>query len=82
MPINPRPSDLTGTYEDRMERIMLALSKMPNQFDAQLIRNLILELCQRYNTKSKELQIHINPNIEALERRFTDQIIKDLNLGL
>lgn len=82
MPINPRPSDLTGTYEDRIERIMLVLSKMPNQFDAQLIRNLILELCHRYNSKSQELQLYVNPKVEELERRFTDQIIKDLNLNL
>lgn len=82
MPLAIRPSDLTGTYEDRIERIMNALSKMPNQFDAQLIRNLILELCRRYDLKSRELGIFTNIEIEALDRRFTDQIIKDLNLGL
>lgn len=80
MPIQVRPSESTGTYEERIERIMTALNKMPNQFDAQLIRNIILELCHRYNNKSVELEKVTNSSTEKLDRRFTNEIIKDLNL--
>lgn len=79
MPIQPRES-APNTYEYKIERVIETLNKMPNQFDAQLIRNLILELCQRHITTCKELETHINSNIQALERRYQEQIIKDLKI--
>lgn len=75
-----RNSSVT-TYEERVARILEIISKMPNKFEAQLIRNMFFELAQRYINKSMELEKFVNPEIEKLDRRFVESIIRDLNLN-
>lgn len=79
MPIVGRSTSVT-TYEERIARILDILHRMPSSFDAQLIKNMLFELAQRYIDKSKELERYVNPKVEEMDRRFIENIIRDLNL--
>ncbi len=79
MPIVPRSSSIT-TYEERIAKVLEILAKLHNPNDADVVRNLIFDLCKRYLEKSMELERFINPKIEELDRRFIEGIIRDLNL--
>lgn len=80
MPINARKSE-PMTYEDRISRVMEIIDKIHNPFEKQLLRNFVWEMCQRYITKSKELERFVRPEIEELDRRFIETILRDLNLN-
>jgi hypothetical protein len=79
MPIIPRSSSPT-TYEERIAKVAEILTKLHNPNDAQFIKNFIFDLCKRFIDKSKEFERYVNPQIEALDRRYVESIIKDLDL--
>lgn len=79
MPISPRKSE-PMTYEERISKVMEIINKIHSPFEQQILRSFILELCQRYITKSKELDKYVRPEVEELDRRFMEMVLKDLHL--
>jgi hypothetical protein len=79
MPIIPKNQTLT--FDEKIERINKIISKQYSEFDKQLLKNFIYELCQRYIDKSKELEKYVSPQIsemEKYERAYFELILKDM----
>lgn len=78
MPIEPK---IINTYEAKVERIYTALSRLPLH-DKLLIIEFIRDLAKRFKAKSEELEKFIRSDIEELDRRYIEQVLKDFNNGV
>ena len=81
MPIIPKTQ--AYVFEEKVDRINRIINNLHNEYDKQLLKNFIWELCRRYIDKSKELERNSSTSIselEKFERNYMETIIKDLNL--
>lgn len=79
MPIAARATG--DTYEARVVKVQIIIGKLHSIHDQDFIHKFIFDLCQRYLDKSKELEKFVRPDIESLERRYIENLLKDLGYG-
>ena len=78
MPIAAR--EQPKTTEEKFDEIIRIINNIRSPQDRAMINSFIMELCQRYIGKDKELQGFVSPSVKAMnafETEYIERILRE-----